>query len=504
MTPDIWKISPSVPVLDRSEPRSHGIAANDNAMPPDLTRLKSALDAIPNSGKDELDYDAWRNVVFGVHDATDGSDAGYELALEFSERASKFDREFFDTRVWPHVRSERQGNVITAGTVYHLARQAGWIDPDAPDPQDTSDFACEEDTQHGAPATLSGAPAKAPIAAALDRVYQAAAFGGLAPLSWIVKRVLPRADIGVVFGATSSGKTFFVLDLALSIARGLPEWRGHKVRQGRVLYLAAEGAGGLRLRLNAYAAEHELDLGGVDFHVMPSSPNLTDPKRLANVIAEAYKAGPFALVIIDTLAQVAAGADENSAQDMGLLMTHCRQLGRALGAMVLLVHHSGKHAEKGARGSSAIKGALDVEIELVRVGEDRSARVSKMRDGQDQGKDLEFGFRLKPVEVGTDEDGDPRTSCVLAYTKSVATDTRLQPPTGDRQQAIWDALPKLMGLEGGLPGRDQVIEYVARGAGPNPPKNLRSNLRASLNALINQGKVVGVNGGLRRRQLSDE
>src|SRR3569623_2126143 len=57
------------------------------------------------------------------------------------------------------------------------------------------------------------------------------AFAKRTPPPWIVKRLIPQAEIGVIFGESGAGKSFFTLDLVLAIARGLPEWRGHRVRQ---------------------------------------------------------------------------------------------------------------------------------------------------------------------------------------------------------------------------------------------------------------------------------
>ena len=86
--------------------------------------LRQALAAIGNEGDAELDYDAWRNVVFAIHDGTDGDDGGLALAHEFSARSSKYDGDFLDNNVWPHIRSRVGG--ITTATIFAMARDAGW------------------------------------------------------------------------------------------------------------------------------------------------------------------------------------------------------------------------------------------------------------------------------------------------------------------------------------------------------------------------------------------
>jgi len=90
----------------------------------ELDVLRSALAAIPNEDTEELDYDAWRNVVFAIHQATGGSDEGLALAHEFSSRSGKHDGAFLDERVWPYIR-EREGGV-TGRTILAMARERGW------------------------------------------------------------------------------------------------------------------------------------------------------------------------------------------------------------------------------------------------------------------------------------------------------------------------------------------------------------------------------------------
>lgn len=66
-----------------------------------------------------------------------------------------------------------------------------------------------------------------------------------ATLEWFVKRVLPRAGLGAIYGQPGCGKSFFALDLVMVIARGLPMWRGQRrSKGGRVAYVVAEGATG--------------------------------------------------------------------------------------------------------------------------------------------------------------------------------------------------------------------------------------------------------------------
>ena len=237
----------------------------------------------------------------------------------------------------------------------------------------------------------------------------AAEFLNHAAPSWLIKGVLPRAGLAVIYGASSSGKTFFTLDLIAAVARGEP-WRGVPVKKGRVLYVVAEGAGGFRNRLKAYCAAHDLDPADLDICFLRQTPNLLTKDDIREFLKEIIAAGPFALIVIDTYARAMSGGNENDAKDVGQAVAHCDIIHRKTGAMVILVHHSGKDATKGARGSGALRAAADLEIEVVQTREYRAASITKQKDGADG---VEYKFKLAVVDIGIDEDDETVTSCVV-------------------------------------------------------------------------------------------
>ena len=122
-----------------------------------LTEVASALEWIPNDG-DGLDYDEWRDVIFGVHHVDPGPD-GYELAEAWSARSSKHDPDFLAERVWPYIRGERS-NVITGGTVLRKAREHGWTPPDE---------VVAEDFEFHAPAAANDDPLTPELPKGLER-----------------------------------------------------------------------------------------------------------------------------------------------------------------------------------------------------------------------------------------------------------------------------------------------------------------------------------------------
>jgi hypothetical protein len=299
----------------------------------------------------------------------------------------------------------------------------------------------EFDVVESAPAT--------PVAPAASkvrfRVLSAVEFAQQKPTSWIIKGILPQAELCVLFGTSGSGKTFFTLDVLGAIVRGA-EWRGKKVKKGRAVYVAAEGAGGFRKRMKAYCDFHGIDLADLDIGVIADAPNLMEKADIKDLVAAIQAHGKVNVIVMDTLAQVTPGANENSGDDMGRALAHCKLIHRATGALVILVHHSGKDSTKGARGWSGLRGAADAQIEIVRAGDDRAAVIDKQKDGAGEGD--EYAFDLKTVSVGTDEDGEDITSCVLEHIATVPKAERKKEPKGTVEKLVLKVITELTELAG--------------------------------------------------------
>lgn len=316
-------------------------------------------------------------------------------------------------------------------------------------------------------------------------------------MSWRVKGVLPQTGIAALVGPSGSGKTFLTLDLAAAVARGV-SWFESRVNRAPVAYLALEGEAGIASRVAAYQAHHATRLRDA-FRVVVERFELLsigDVPALAESLKEAGIVD--GLVVIDTLNRAAAGADENSSVDMGLLIAAATELQARVGGLVLIVHHSGKDATKGARGHSSLFAALDACIEVSRADDRREWKLSKAKDGED-GKS--YPFRLSVVEIGTDEDGDPITSCVVAPEERAADAVRrVKLPTGGNQKIIYDALRELLrearrfGMAGAPPTRpcieiQEAIEKTRdRLAVESDRKTERT--RQAITGLVNSGALV--------------
>ena len=435
----MFEFSDPLPVVQKPEVSRKPLQISDS---PDIKRLASALDAIPNEGTKELSYDEWFRIICAIHHATDGSDDGLALAHAFSGRAGKYDPEFLDGRVWPYVRSDRQGSVVTSASLFSAAARAGWVDPQVADAFDVLPASGGHD------AGVSPQPSQ-------YHLVRAAELANRPPIKWHIRHVLPQADVIVLFGESGSGKSFVALDLALSVAMGAP-WRANRTTQGSVLYIAAEGQGGYAARLRALAKHHGLDLDSVPIDFLPAAPNVLHQPDM-QALYDLLRGHRYDLVIFDTLAQVTSGANENSGEDMGRALTNCRKLGQHVGGTVMLVHHAGKDTSKGARGWSGIKAAADAEIEVTRDEAIRCIKVTKLKDGGDGG---EYPFKLQQVDLGRDDEGEPVSSCVIQHLTEDQAPRKRKLPKGSVQREALRVIHDIAALADGEVGVAEVIDLV--------------------------------------------
>lgn len=295
--------------------------------------------------------------------------------------------------------------------------------------------------------------------------------------SWLVKGVLPKAGLAVVFGESGSGKTFFVLDMIAHIALG-QEWRGKKVEQGSVIYICAEGVSGFRNRLEAYCTH--AGVGDLPVGVIPDSPNLLEKEDVVDLVASIKAHGNPAIVVVDTFAQVMPGANENSGEDVGRALAHCKRIHKATGALVILVHHSGKDSSKGARGWSGLRAAADAEIEIERNDNLRCATLTKAKDGEDG---VSFQFRLENVTLGQDDDGDDITSCVVAHGEDGVAGVNRRPPKGGTEKIVMRKLTEAFDLHGGGVKQDHLLDEVVSEM-PLDPNTKRDRRRELANKAV--------------------
>ena len=234
------------------------------------------------------------------------------------------------------------------------------------------------------------------------------------PIRWLVKNWIQAEGLHMMFGPSGVGKSFVALDIACSIAsEKIAAWNGQRLRHGPVVYLAGEGYLGLKQRIVGWAAKKGIE--ELDICLSEEARDLNTPDGLRDTVQEIRELDLRPVfIVVDTLHRFMAG-DENKAVDVKTMLDACATLAREFGCAVLLVHHTGvaQDAQDRARGSSAWRGAMDIELMV------RGDGMEHIMLSQTKNKDAErqpvMGFEMVSVDVPGwfDEDGGQVTTKVL-------------------------------------------------------------------------------------------
>jgi phage/plasmid primase-like uncharacterized protein/KaiC/GvpD/RAD55 family RecA-like ATPase len=271
----------------------------------------------------------------------------------------------------------------------------------------------------------------------------------------LVEGLMTIGSSVVVYGDSNSGKTFWALSVATAIATG-SDCYGRKTDPGLVVYLASEAPGSIRSRMQAIKKYHGCDLENLAMVPVPMNfyngdQDAHDVIELVRAI-EQIKGQRVRLIIGDTLARMSAGANENSGEDMGPVMARFDQVATATGAALMIIHHNGKDAAKGARGWSGIRAHIDTEIEVTEKEGTRSVTVTKQRELPSKGDTIYF--KLEIIEMGTTKFGGAATTCVaIPDDEALATNPHKKPTKHDEtmrtlERSWWDSATE---MRNGLP-----------------------------------------------------
>lgn len=226
---------------------------------------------------------------------------------------------------------------------------------------------------------------------------------------YLIRGWFGSGTLSILYGPSNSGKTFIAVDLAAHVASGT-QWWGNKVRSGTVIYVAGEGSSGIHNRFAAVKQKKKMPQSGEGLYLLPTCLDLFGPEDAA-ALCYSMPVDNAALIIVDTMARSMGSGDENSARDVAKFVRNCDIIRERTGAHVLIVHHSGKNVDAGARGSSALRAAADTEI----LVSNQKISCTKQRDLE---VPLPLYFAIKSVELGRDEDNQPVTSAVVIQADS--------------------------------------------------------------------------------------
>lgn len=232
----------------------------------------------------------------------------------------------------------------------------------------------------------------------------------------LIQDMLVRKSQSMLYGDSNSGKTFYALSMAHAICEGV-EFMGKQVEKGATIYLATESPSSVISRVQAIKDFHQCKMANLFIVQVPvnfftSDAHATQVIDLAKQI-ESDTGEKVNLIIGDTLARMTAGANENSGEDMVPILQRLDAVVDETNAAFLTIHHSGKDATRGARGSSTIRAHIDTEIMVVEENSQRTATITKQRELPSKG--VEIPFKLEIIEMGISKFGENVSTCVAVY-----------------------------------------------------------------------------------------
>lgn len=176
------------------------------------------------------------------------------------------------------------------------------------------------------------------------------------PVEWVIEKLIHERSVSMCYGEPGAKKTWALHSLAVNVALG-KVWLGLNTVPKKVLIIDEES--GDEWMANRLSAAIRGELGDENTKVEFVSlagfklDDKDDAMELEQLITERHSG----LVIIDALTDCMVG-DENSKQDTQPVFTTLKRIATHTNAAIIIIHHSNKTG--GYRGSSAIKGAIDL------------------------------------------------------------------------------------------------------------------------------------------------
>jgi energy-coupling factor transporter ATP-binding protein EcfA2 len=237
-------------------------------------------------------------------------------------------------------------------------------------------------------------------------------FSAAVSKDWIIKGVIAKGETSSWIGPPASGKSALLASVAMCAADG-DGWRGYRSK-GRVgvVYFALERGQLAKRRLIAHAGPPNLPIAVADRIIDLISPACVEIIIDTIRTAEAHFNCPVGMIIIDTFNKgiAAGGGDEDKAKYQNITAANLRRVHEQTAIHIALIGHTGKDESRGARGSNAHLGDVDMMVQISVDGDIRTATIIMINDGVDGELTR---FKLKVVTLGQDPDGDDITTAIV-------------------------------------------------------------------------------------------
>jgi hypothetical protein len=282
---------------------------------------------------------------------------------------------------------------------------AGFDRDGPPSPTSPAEYGLPPDAWHSA--TLTG------NMSALKLTYFDEC-GAFVHKNWILKGLIAKGETSAWIARPGAGKSALLTEVSVHSA-AQRDWRGHRAKEAcGVVIFAFERADLYMRRLRAYQQRDALQR--LPIAVAGTVIDLLDPNCVETIIstvreAESRFGRRVGLIVIDTYAKgIAASGDEDKARDQNRAAANLRNVHVWLAVHIALVGHTGKDENRGARGSNALLGDVDLMVQI--SGDDQ--KVAQVVKANDQPERPIMQFRLEEFELGRDEDGETIKTAIVS------------------------------------------------------------------------------------------
>ena len=271
------------------------------------------------------------------------------------------------------------------------------------------------------------------------------------PPSYLIHRVIPENGLVYLVAEPSNKKTFLAIHMACCIQTGT-SFFGKPVKQGNVVYVAAEGQSGIQKRAAAWEMAQGITVPEDQFSVIPAAIDLTNPVKHAELINSLEqlreKLGSLDFIVIDTLSRCLLG-DENSAKEMTAFVASCTALIRRFSCAVLILHHPAKSGNGGARGHSSLEGAADLGLQI-RNGKNEKFLLkldAKPPKDDEPAEDIHLQADVMDLSstLGIDAEGKPITSLALKSICARAPEPKANHRPISAKAILSDTIKRMLG-----------------------------------------------------------
>ena len=364
-------------------------------------QIAAAVEAIPN---DDLAWEEWNRLGMAIWMASDGTEAGFNIFDELSQKSGKYNRRETTKRWRSYFRSPPTS--IGFGTLHFEATKADphWerrledqieqrlyhspVDPDwrrkffeciatadadvsvLVGPAETGPAPETKTKSKTTPELILPATSAAELDAGGLIISSRKLIANFKPPDYLIEGILQRRFLYGLTAQTNAGKTTVALRLALHVAIGLP-LGDREIEQGKVLFFAGENPDDVTMRWIKLCEETNTDPETDQVFWVPGVCSI---KKLRKVIdVQTRKCGPFKLVVIDSAAAYFEGDEENSNTQLGAYARMLRTLVEIYGGpTILVICHPIKNADPDnliPRGGGAFVNEIDGNLVLKIVSE---------------------------------------------------------------------------------------------------------------------------------------